>query len=411
MSAPRSGSSLRRVAASTSDDVRRLNLSWILRQLHVDGQLSRSELVAKTGLNRSTVATLVAELASSGLVEEVAGAAGGVGRPSLLVSPVEDAAFVLAFDLRVERTIGAVIGLGGRVLHRIDRSHKRTRLTPAVAARELASMAGELLADLPIGAAWVGTGIAIPAVVDSHTGLVRFAPNLGWNDIDFTAVVIDELTDRLEGSPHVTVDNDANLGALAESVRGAGSDLGTVVYLSGDIGIGGGVIVDGTLLTGAGGYAGEIGHMVVNPHGRECRCGARGCWETEIGSLALLRATENRFPDVPSVVTAARAGNEEALVGLKVVTEWLAIGLGNLANAYNPDAIILGGHLTNLAQFAEGAVQSQLQAWRDGRQHTLPLREPALGDDSSLLGAGEAAFEGLLDDPLQFFADSYRLAD
>lgn len=402
---------MRRVSASTSDDVRRLNLSWILKQLHVDGQLSRSELVAKTGLNRSTVATLVAELANSGLVEEVGGAAGSVGRPSLLVSPVKDAAFVLAFDLRVERTIGAVIGLGGSVLHRIDRLHKRTKLTPAVAAREVAAMAGELLADLPNGAAWVGTGIAMPAVVDSHSGLVRFAPNLGWIDVDFTALVIDELMERMEGSPNATLDNDANLGALAESVRGAGSDLRTIVFLSGDIGIGGGVIVEGALLTGASGYAGEIGHMVVNPQGRECRCGARGCWETEIGSPALLRAAGHRFSDVPSVVEAARDGDEEALVGLKIVTDWLAIGLGNLANAYNPDAIILGGHLTYLAQFAEGAVQSQLQAWRDGRQHTLPLREPELGDDSSLLGAGEAAFQGLLDDPLQSFADSYRLAD
>jgi predicted NBD/HSP70 family sugar kinase len=402
---------VRRVAASTSDDVRRLNLSWVLRQLHVDGELSRSELVAKTGLNRSTVANLVAELAGSGLVAELAGSAGSVGRPSLLVSPIRESAFVLAFDLRVERTIGAVMGLDGQIISRIDRLHKRTRLTPLVAARELANLAAELLEEVPNGAAWVGTGIAIPAVVDSQEGLVRFAPNLGWIDVDFAALVIDEFTLRFDGSPNTVVDNDANLGALAESIRGSGSDLRSLVFLSGDIGIGGGVIVDGALLTGTSGYAGEIGHMVVNPHGHECRCGSRGCWETEIGSLALIRATGNRFSDVPSVVEAAREGDEEALVALKVVTDWLAIGLGNLANAYNPDAIILGGHLKYLAQFAEGAVRSQLQAWCDGRQHALPLREPALGEDSSLLGAGEAAFEELLSNPLQSFADSYRLTD
>lgn len=400
----------RRVAASTSDDVRRLNLSRILRQLHADGELSRSELVAKTGLNRSTVATLVTELAGSGLVEEVPGHAGTVGRPSILVSLVRESAFVLAFDLRVERTIAAAMGLDGQVLHRIDRLHRRTRLTPTGAARELADLAGELLGRLPNGSAWVGTGIAIPAVVDSRDGLVRFAPNLGWIDVDFAALVIDEFTKRFDGAPNTIVDNDANLGALAESIRGAGSDLRTLVFISGDIGIGSGVIVDGALLTGAGGYAGEVGHMVVNPQGLQCRCGARGCWETEIGSLALLRAAGNRFPNVPAVVAAARAGDEEALIGLKIVTEWLAIGLGNLANAYNPEVIILGGHLKYLAQFAEGAVQSQLQAC-DGRQHTLPLREPALGEDSSLLGAGEAAFSDLLSDPLQFFAESYRLAE
>lgn len=400
-----------RAAASTSDDVRRLNLSRILRQLHIDGDLSRSDLVAKTGLNRSTVATLVSELAGSGLVEEVPGPAGSVGRPSLLVSAVRESAFVLAFDLRVERTIAAAMGLDGRILLRIERLHRGTHMTPDGAARELADLATELLAELPNGAAWVGSGIAIPAVVDSHGGVVRFAPNLGWIDVDLRALVMDEFTSRFEGAPNTIVDNDANLGALAESVRGAGSELRTLVFIYGDIGIGSGVIVDGVVMTGADGYAGEVGHMVVNPHGSQCRCGARGCWETEIGSTALLEATGNRFPDVPAVVVAALEGDEEALMGLKVVTEWLALGLGNLANAYNPDVIILGGHLKYLAQFAEGAVRSHLQAWCDGRQHTLPLREPALGDDSSLLGAGEAAFEGLLNDPLACFADSYRLVD
>ncbi|MEY2989251.1 MAG: hypothetical protein RLZZ163_167, partial [Actinomycetota bacterium] len=280
-------------------------------------------------------------MAGSGLVAEVRGSAGSVGRPSLVVTPVRESAFVLAFDMRVERIIAAAMGLDGQILVRIERLHKRTKLTPALAARELAHLAAELLAELPVGSAWVGTGIAIPAVVDARAGLVRFAPNLGWIDTDFAALVIDEFTARFDGSPEAIVDNDANLGALAESIRGAGSDLHSLVFISGDIGIGGGVIVDGTLLTGAGGYAGEIGHMVVNPQGRECRCGSRGCWETEIGSLALLRATGSRFSDVPSVVAAANAGDEEALIGLKVVTEWLAIGLGNLANAYNPDAIIL----------------------------------------------------------------------
>lgn len=303
------------------------------------------------------------------------------------------------------------MGLDGSILHRIERLHKRHHLTPPMAAHELANLAQELLAELPDGAAWVGTGIAMPAVVDSRDGLVRFAPNLGWIDVNLRALVMEEFTDRFDGAPETIVDNDANLGALAESVRGAGAEIHSLVFICGDIGIGSGVIVDGAVMTGADGYAGEIGHMVVNPQGIRCRCGARGCWETEIGSTALLRAAGADFSDVPSVVHAAREGNEEALMALKVVTDWLALGLGNLANAYNPDVIILGGHLKYLAQFAEGAVRSHLHAWSEGRQHSLPLREPGLGEDSSLLGAGEAAFEGLLADPLTYFADAYRLSD
>jgi predicted NBD/HSP70 family sugar kinase len=402
---------VRRVTASTSDDIRRINLSRILRQLHSDGQASRSDLVAKTGLNRSTVATLVTELAADGLVNEVPGPAGSVGRPSLVVTPIPDSVFVLAFDIRVERTIASAIGLGGKVICRQDLSRKRRRLTPAAAARELTDLAADLLTELPEGAAWVGTGIALPAVVDPEFGRVRFAPNLGWVDVDFPAMVIDEFTDRFGAAPITIIDNDANLGALAESVRGSGKGFATVVFISGDVGIGGGVIVDGVLLTGSAGYAGEVGHMVVNPQGRECRCGARGCWETEIGSQAIRSAAGERFPNVRSVVEAARSGDEDASTALKVVSEWLAIGVGNLANAYNPDAIILGGHLRYLTQFAEGAVQSQLQTWCDGRQHQLPLVQPSLGGISSLLGAGEASFEALLNDPVHQLANSCRVVD
>lgn len=400
---------MRHVTASTSDDVRRINLSRTLRQLHTDGQASRSDLVAGTGLNRSTVATLVAELAADGLVDELPGPAGAVGRPSLLVTPIPESVFVLAFDIGVERTVAAAIGLGGEVISRQDLSRKATLPEPEAAAQELTELAAHLLAELPHNAAWVGTGVSLPGVVDPKLGRIRIAPNLGWVDVDFAMMVVDKFTERFGAAPTTTVDNEANLGALAESVRGSAKEFASVVFISGDVGIGGGVIVEGALLTGSAGYAGEVGHMVINPQGRECRCGSRGCWETEIGSQAITRGAGGRFSDVRSVVEAARAGDEDAAVALKVVSDWLAIGLVNLANAYNPDAFILGGHLRYLTEFAEGAVQSQLQAWFDGRQHQLPLVEPSLGDISSLLGAGEASFEALLNDPLHQLAHSCRL--
>jgi len=396
------------VTATTSDDVRRLNLGRVLHHVHTQGQLTRSELVASTGLNRSTVAGLVNELSAEGLVAEVAGHGGSVGRPSLMVAPVSQAAFVLAFDVRVERTIAAVMGLGGDILHRVDQTHRRSRLTPGSAAKELADFAEQLLAELPDGSAWVGTGIAIPGVVDPRVGVVRFAPNLGWTDVDFAALVSDEFTARFHGAPHVVVDNDANLGALAENIRGAGTGVRNLVYISGDVGIGSGVIMQGSLLTGSTGYAGEVGHMVVNPQGRECRCGARGCWETEIGSQALLRAVGDRFETAADVVVAAGRGDEEAALAVKSVSDWLAVGVANLANAFNPDVIIMGGHLRHLPVFSN-IVGSQLQSrWGDA-EHVVMVAPPALGEDSSLIGAGEASFAALLEDPLHHISHSVRL--
>jgi len=397
------------VTATTSDDVRRLNLGRVLRQVHTHGQVTRSDLVAATGLNRSTVAGLVNELSAEGLVAEVAGHGGTVGRPSLMVAPVRDSAFVLAFDLRVERIIAAVMGLGGELLYRVEQSHRRSRLTPASAARELGDLAEKLLAELPEGCAWVGTGIALPGVVDPRAGVVRFAPNLGWTDVDFAALVVAEFTERFHGAPPVNVDNDANLGALAEHIRGAGTNVHNLVYISGDVGIGSGVIMEGALLTGSAGYAGEVGHMVVNPQGRECRCGARGCWETEIGSQALLRGAGEKFEHVTEVVHAAATGDEEATLAVKSVSDWLAVGVGNLANAFNPEVIIMGGHLRYVAQFTDAAAGSQLQSrWGDA-QHGVQLALPALGEDSSLIGAGEAAFAALLNDPLAHLLESHRL--
>lgn len=397
------------VTATTSDDVRRLNLGRVLHQVHTQGQLSRSDLVAATGLNRSTVAGLVNELSAEGLVAEIAGHGGSVGRPSLMVAPVSEAAFVLAFDVRVERTIAAVMGLGGEILHRVEHTHRRSRLTPTGAARELADFAEQLLAELPDGSAWVGTGIAIPGVVDPRMGVVRFAPNLGWTDVDFAALVSDEFTERFHGAPHVTVDNDANLGALAEHIRGAGAGVRNLVYISGDVGIGSGVIMQGALLTGSTGYAGEVGHMVVNPQGRECRCGARGCWETEIGSQALMRAVGDRFDSVAEVVVAANKGDEEAALAVKSLSDWLAVGVGNLSNAFNPEVIIMGGHLRHIPIIADIAVGSQLQSRWGDEKHVVTLVQPALGEDSSLYGAAEAGFEGLLNDPLEHLLQSHRL--
>jgi predicted NBD/HSP70 family sugar kinase len=359
-------------------------------------------LVAFTGLNRSTVGVLVSELAVTGLVSEVPGSAGQVGRPSLVVQPTPEAAVVTAFDVRVDRTVVALVGIGGEELWRLEQVHERATFTPEWAVRNVVGLIREALLHAPPEAAWVGVGIAVPGIVDHIDSVVRLAPNIGWEDVPLGALITGAINDEFGFCPPVRIGNDADLGALSEHVRGVGTHHRNLVFLSGEVGIGGGVIIDGRALLGAGGFGGEFGHMVVNPDGKLCRCGAHGCWETEIGRDAIVAGAgldpENH--DVSDVVTAAAHGDIRAAEAIHQAGEWLGIGIANVVNILNPEVIVLGGHLRLLLPMVGGTVHRRLEFAMPALRDQVRVEVPALGGDSSLLGAAEAAFEDLLDDPL-----------
>ncbi len=389
-------------AATTQDDLRRLNLARLLRRLHVAGSSSRSDLVAFSGLNRSTVGVLVSELAEVGLVAERAGSAGQVGRPSLRVEAVPGSAVVVAFDLRVDRTIVALVGLGGEVLFRREQKHRRVNYTPQSAVRTVVTLTELALAKAPDGASWVGLGIGVPGVVDHVNGRVRLAPNLGWVDVPFGESVLEALAERFGTVPSLTINNDADLGAIAEHVRGAGVHARNLIFLSGDVGIGGGVVIDDRLMTGASGFGGEVGHMVVNPAGRTCRCGATGCWETEIGHDAIVGSSDSTGSpgEVADVVRAAADGDPDAQAALQSVGEWLGIGLANLVNVFNPEVIVLGGHLRLVFPTVSGIVLRRIHFALPAAREQVRIEVPAMNGDSTLIGAAETAFDALLSDPI-----------
>ena len=389
-------------SATTQDETRRHNLARIVRHLHLNGAASRSELVALTGLNRSTVGVLISELVDAGLATEGAGSAGTVGRPSLVVSLDPLSAFVVAFDLRVERLIGAVIGVGGEVLARREVKHRRQSFGPQIAVKHVVAMTEALLESVPEGAAWVGAGISVPGIVDHQDGLVRMAPNLDWIDAPLGALTTAAMASQFGAGPQVLVGNDADLGAVAEQVRGAGVGSQNLVYISGEVGIGGGIIIDGRLMAGAGGYGGEVGHMVINPQGELCRCGARGCWETEIGRDAVLRSAGEELDagEVRDVVDAADRGDPVALETLRRVGEWLCLGIGNLVNIFNPEVVVLGGHLNHLIGNVPGMTFDQVGSSLRAPSEQVRVVAPELHGDSTLIGAGELAFSALLSDPL-----------
>jgi predicted NBD/HSP70 family sugar kinase len=388
--------------AATQDDLRRHNLARLLRRLHERGAASRSDLVAYTGLNRSTVGVLVSELSEVGLVAEEAGSAGQVGRPSLVVQPATDSAVVVAFDVRVERTVVALVGLGGEVILRKEQRHRRANFTPETAVRNVVSLVVGALGKAPKNAAWVGVGVAVPGVVDHAEGRVRLAPNLGWVDVPLGEMIRDALIERFGFAPPVTVGNDADLGAIAEHARGVGIYSAHLIYVSGEVGIGGGIIIDGRPMRGAGGYGGEIGHMAVDPSGIMCRCGSQGCWETLIGRDAIVAnaGLGGEQVEVADVIAAASAGNKNAQAAIEKAGEWLGIGLANLVNLFNPEVIVLGGHLRLLFPMVSGTVFRRIHGALPATREQVRVEVPGLNGDSSLLGAAEVAFEPLLTDPI-----------
>ena len=386
----------RSLAGATQDEVRRHNRSQLLRILHVEGSTSRSALTAATGLNRSTVGALTSELADAGLVREIAPVGRGVGRPSIVVEPASDQVHVLAIEIAVDRTVVALVGIGGDVLVRRERGHARGEHS----VRQVLARAGRLVEAVqrlaPEGSSCVGIGVSVPGVVRHVDGMVRFAPNLGWVDVPLAAL----LAERLRTPLTVTVGNDADLGAVAEQLRGAAVGSANVVYLSGDVGVGGGIILDGHLMSGEGGYGGEIGHMVINPRGRICRCGARGCWETEIGEDALAAALglPGERVDAKQVLelTAPYANHAR----MRKIGEWVGIGVANLVNIFNPQVVIFGGLLRGVFPGTEEQIRSAVDRALVAPRELVHLVTPGLDGDSTLLGAAELAFGPLLEDPL-----------
>jgi predicted NBD/HSP70 family sugar kinase len=246
----------------------------------------------------------------------------------------------------------------------------------------------------------IGVGVSVPGTVRAADGFVEAAPNLEWRGAPFGAV----LRRRLPDLP-VLLANDADMGVLAEHLRGAARGATEVVYVTGKVGVGAGILLGGQRLRGAGGLVGEVGHTVLDPQGRPCHCGGRGCVEGMIGEEALLRLAGRSGPPDPVAVAAvladARAGDPAARAGVDQVARALGQVLANLVNLLNPQVIVLGGVLAHVYGCAESVVLAELdgQAMAAARG-MVDIRVSALADDSSLLGAAELAFQRLLADPL-----------
>lgn len=384
------------------DELRRANVSAVLGRVHITGPVSRARLTAELGLNRSTIGDITAQLVSLGLVREdtpvglPATSGRRSGRPSLVVSPREDVA-VIAVMLDVDRIVVALVGLGGVVLRRSVRSHPRGDHEVRTVVATVVEQVAEVVGAGPVTRC-LGVGVSVPGMVRLSDGLVRLAPNLGWVDEPFTTLLAEVL------DLPIVADNDANLGVMAEHLRGSAVGASEVVYISGSVGIGGGVLASGRLVRGADGHAGEVGHLLVDSAGESCRCGLVGCWETKAGENQLLSAARRvpgGGPDaVDEVIRAARAGESAAVRAVEDIAHWTGVGLRSVVSAYDPDVIVLGGALCRVWQERGALVVGALTGHGGTAAGAVDIRAAGLGDDSALLGAAELAFAPLLADPL-----------
>ncbi|MET9364408.1 ROK family protein [Streptomyces sp. NPDC006632] len=393
------------------DTVRRHNLSLVLRAVFDESALSRAGAAARTGLTRAAVSSLADQLIRGGfLTESGKSFSGQAGRPGTMLTPARSGPAGAGVEVNIDYVSVCVVDLAGTDRVRLT-EHLDNRGQPAAGvltrAARITARALDSAADQ--GLHPVGVELALPGLVSQ--GSVRQAPNLGWKEVDAEDLFKAALSDLRPDSPASTVtsDNEANLAALAELWFG-GTDgrVGHFLYLTGEIGVGGAVVVGGELLRGAHGFAGEIGHTPVDPEGPECRCGSRGCLEQYAGQSALLRAAgidENAgVPGVIELEHRARADDESALRALDDAGRTLGIALSGAVNLLDPDAVVLGGIYRTLLPWLAPAVERELSSravsglWPPGSGR---VRASSLAGDAAR-GAAARVARGIVADPLAY---------
>jgi len=390
----------------------------VLRLVWEQRRISRADIARLTGLSRSTITEIVSELLPTGLVRELGAGPSRGGRPPIVLEFDDNAARILGIEMGAAHVAVALTDLRGEVLAWQHSAHA-VRDDPVGTRAEIARLVAACLAQVP-GARrrLLGLGIAVPAPVDPRhpdrlSGLVL--PE--WHGRSGFRALASRLRVPL------FVDNDANLGALAEHWWGAGRGIDDFAYVKLATGVGSGHFVRGDVYRGATGVAGEIGHMAIDPHGKPCVCGLRGCLATFVGAPALVARAEELLPRHPrsrlaraaptieSIEDAALAGDA---LGLQIVREaagHLGIAIAGLLNLMNPRLVILGGGLARLGDLLLDPLRDVV------RNRTLvsslaaaEVRTSELGPRSIAIGATALVLDAALDDLRMFPAPAERTA-
>jgi predicted NBD/HSP70 family sugar kinase len=384
-----------RVATRTT--AREINLRIALNLIREHQPVSRADLARRLSMTRGSVSILVQELISQGLIYEGATGEAARGRkPTFLHIRTRDR-LAIAVDIRFSKTTMVLCDFSGKplVLEAFD-----TIFTVPEFIADLSTRIRKLLGKAEVHSNCEGIGIAVPGIVDQRTGLVLYAPTLGWRRVD--------LRDKLAtatGMP-VQIENSGRACALAQLwlERRDANSPNSFVYISVSDGVGIGMVANGELVRGHDHSAGEFAHMPLNLDGPRCLCGASGCWEAYISNLATLsryfgwnlsRLSPNSLRDaeqnsftVLDLVARAKSGDVKAIAAIQSTGRFLGLGLGTIIKVINPDCIYLGGEITEAWDLIEATVREALmeRALTEVAART-PLRVASIQESPRLRGA------------------------
>ncbi len=343
--------------------LRQRNRERVIGALRTVGRTSQADIARATGLSRTTVSTLVAELKDSGLLSEVETKApdGRGGRPSVQLVLQDSSRAVLGIDFGHSHVQVAVADLAHNVLAErrcdLDVNHRALEALDASAR-----MVDEVLNETGVRREnLIGAGIGIPGPVDRARGTVGSATILpGWIGLRIAA----EMEARL--ALPIEIENDANLGALAEMTWGSGRDCSNFAYIKAATGIGAGIVIDGKLLRGASGTAGEIGHTTLDGRGALCYCGNRGCLETVASGPAIVRLVSNGDGaqlTLGGVITLAAEGDVRCRRALSDAGREIGIAIAGLCNLINPERVVIGGVLSRAGDLVLDAIRASIRRY------------------------------------------------
>jgi predicted NBD/HSP70 family sugar kinase len=387
------------------DSLRSLNLELVFRQiLNVGRPISRTELATVTGLTRPTISRIVEELLAGQLITEAGSTHDGrAGRPRVGLTLSEKGPAGMGLDIRADGLAACVVDLTGTVRHlAFAPSPYGDRGAPAVLAH-LAEMAGTAIDAIAAEDLTVVTAtLAVPGPV--HAGVVRSAPALGWRNVDAGAL-LRGATRHLDLP--VSVENEANLAALGE-LYASNNTLESFVYVSGGLGIGAGIVLDGRLMRGARGWSGELGHVTVHPDGKPCPCGSRGCLQTYASLEAILSdepAPAGVTPDA-AITARADAGQPATLAVLDTAGTALGIALADMLNILDIDTVLLGGSFSLLSSWLTANAKTEVNqrvltaAWAP-----VTIRPALLGPDAAVIGAALTSIDQIRQHPAPWLPD------
>lgn len=382
--------------------VKKGNKSLVLDKIKNNSPISRAAVANQTGLNKGTVSSLVSELLEDHLIYESGPGESSGGRRPVMLLFNNSAGYSIGIDLGVNYLLGVLTDLDGNIFQEKVMTFKN--LSYNEIEEQLFNTIDSLISSVPPSPhGIVGIGVGVPGIVD-NSGEVLLAPNLNWTNVNLKSIL------QKKYNLPVIIENEANAGAYGEKKFGAGKEFENIIYVSAGIGIGVGLILNGSLYKGSNGFSGELGHMTIQVNGSKCRCGNDGCWELYASEQALINNAglldiplpSNKEGDLNNLLTLAENGNKDVVKLFEQTGDYLGVGINNIINIFNPQQVIIGNRMASSKKWLEESLNTRVanQAlWFQRSDLQIDFSE--LSTLSSALGVAAFSIENFLSVSIQ----------